>query len=101
MKEKARLELEGEDKGTKVNVGDPIANEVTRIGISQTEIEQGNVYWLSTSNLEKMGIKGTKSDEKSGYYIIVYNMEEISAEIYNTVGYKEIYSLTDIENIEE
>lgn len=64
MKEKARLELEGEDKGTKVNVGDPIANEVTRIGISQTEIEQGNVYWLSTSNLEKMGIKGTKSDEK-------------------------------------
>lgn len=101
MKEKARLELEGEDKGTKVNVGDPIANEVTRIGISQTEIEQGNVYWLSTSNLEKMGIKGTKSDEKSGYYIIVYNMEEISAEIYNTVGYKDIYSLTDIENIEE
>ena len=101
MKEKARLELEGEDKGTKVNVGDSIANEVTRIGISQTEIEQGNVYWLSTSNLEKMGIKNTKSDEKNGYYIIVYNMEEISAEIYNTVGYKDIYSLTDIENIEE
>mgnify|MGYP003376095450 FL=1 len=48
-----------------------------------------------------MGIKGTKSDEKRGYYIIVYNMEEISAEIYNTVGYKNIYSLTDIENIKK
>ena len=51
---------------------DVYKRQVTRIGISQTEIEQGNVYWLSTSNLEKMGIKGTKSDEKSGYYIIVY-----------------------------
>ena len=101
MKEKARLELEGEDKGTKVNVGDSFASEATRIGISQAEIEEGNVYWLSTSNLEKMGIKGTKSDEKRGYYIIVYNMEEISAEIYNTVGYKDIYSLTDIENIKK
>ena len=101
MKEKARLELEGEDKGTKVNVGDSLASEATRIGISQAEIEEGNVYWLSTSNLEKMGIRGTKSDEKRGYYIIVYNMEEISAEIYNTVGYKNIYSLTDIENIEK
>ena len=101
MKEKARLELEGEDKGTKVNVGDSFASEATRIGISQAEIEEGNVYWLSTSNLEKMGIKGTKSDEKRGYYIIVYNMEEISAEIYNTVGYKNIYSLTDIENIKK
>lgn len=101
MKEKARLELEGDEKGTKVNVGDSMANEVIKIGINQDEIEQGNVYWLSTANLEKMGIKGTKSDEKSGYYIIVYNMEEISAEIYNTVGYKDIYSLTDIENIEE
>ena len=101
MKEKARLELEGEEKGNKVISGDSMASEATKIGISQQEIEQGNVFWLSTSNLEKMGIKGTKSDEKSGYYIIVYNMEEISAEIYNTVGYKNVYSLTDLENIEE
>lgn len=101
MKEKARLELEGENKGTKVNIGESIANEANRIGISQDEIEKGNVFWLSTSNLEKMGIKNTKSDEKKGYYIIVYNLEESTAEIYNTVGYKDRYSLTDIENINE
>lgn len=101
MKEKARLELEGENKGTKVNIGESIANEANRIGISQDEIEKGNVFWLSTSNLEKMGIKNTKSDEKKGYYIIVYNLEEATAEIYNTVGYKDRYSLTDIENINE
>lgn len=101
MKEKARLELEGENKGTKVNIGEPIANEANRIGINQDEIEKGNVFWLSTSNLEKMGIKNTKSDEKKGYYIIVYNLEEATAEIYNTVGYKDRYSLTDIENINE
>ena len=101
MKEKARLELEGEEKGNKVISGDSMESEATKIGISQQEIEQGNVFWLSTSNLEKMGIKGTKSDEKRGYYIIVYKMEEISAEIYNTVGYKNVYSLTDLENIEE
>lgn len=101
MKEKARLELQGEDKGTKVNVGENIANEVTRIGISQDEIERGNVFWLSTSNLEKMGIKNTKSDEKKGYYIIVYNMEGATAEIYNTLGYEGKYSLTDIESIEK
>lgn len=99
MKAKSRAELEGEEKGTKVNLTDPIVEQLLKIGIKQEDIEKGNVYVLATENLKKMGINGTKSNEKSGYYVIVYNLEEISAEIYNTVGYKNIYSLTDIENI--
>ena len=101
MKAKSQAELEGEEKGTKVNLGDPIVDQLLKIGIKQEDIEKGNVYVLVTENLEKMGIKGTKSNEKSGYYVIVYNLDEISAEIYNTLGYKKIYSLTEIENIKE
>ena len=74
---------------------------MVKIGINTEEISNGNVYWLSTLNLEKMGVKNTKSDDKRGYYIIVYNMVEGTAEIYNTVGYEGKYSLTDIENINE
>ena len=101
MKEKAQLELEGEEKGTKLNLGETLVEEVVKIGINTEEISNGNVYWLSTLNLEKMGVKNTKSDDKRGYYIIVYNMVEGTAEIYNTVGYEGKYSLTDIENINE
>lgn len=101
MKDKAKAELEGDDKGTKLEMESSITNEALRIGISQNEIINGNVYWLSTDNLEKMGIKNTKSDEKRGYYIIVYNMTDASAEIYNTEGFEGKFSLTDIEKIEK
>lgn len=98
--EEAKTYLQGEDKGTKVESADTIASTLTSIGISSEDISTGKVYKLSTNNLEKMGINEVESDEESGYYIIVYDLDNTTAEIYNTIGYDNNYSLTDIEKIE-
>ena len=47
-----------------------------------------------------MGINNVQSDSENGYYIIVYDLDNTTAEIYNTIGYDNKYSLTDIERIE-
>lgn len=103
MRTNAMNELTGEDKGTRVeNINDSrIDNLITNGNITTQNIEEGEVYILITENLEKMGIKNVQSDEDSGYYVIVYDIENATAEIYNTVGYNDRYSLTQIENIEE
>ncbi len=97
---KAETYLQGEDKGTKVKNTDAMASTLTSIGISSGDISTGKVYQLSTSNLEKMGINNVQSDSEDGYYIIVYDLDNTTAEIYNTIGYDNKYSLTDIEKIE-
>lgn len=101
MKTNAQSELNGEDKGTLVTSDDSIINQLLNIGISQEDIDKGNVYKLTTENLEKMGIKDVQSNEEEGWYVIVYHIEDTTAEIYHTVGYNGKYSLTDIEQIEE
>ena len=105
MYDTAKQFLEGDDKGTNINDitenKEEIVNSVKNSGISEDEINAGKVYILSTENLEKMGIRNVQSDEDSGYYVIVYDIENTTAEIYNTVGYNGRYSLTAIEGIEE
>ncbi len=100
MKSKAKSELEGEDKGTLVTISDSVSDKLKNIGINQSDIEAGNVYKLTTDNLEKMGIKNVDSDDENGWYIIVYNISETTAEIYNTNGFNGKYSLKDIEKLE-
>ena len=97
---KAEEYLQGEDKGTKVESGGEMATTLINIGIKSEDIQTGKVYQLSTSNLEKMGINNVQSDSENGYYIIVYDLDNTTAEIYNTIGYDNKYSLTDIERIE-
>ena len=97
---KAETYLQGEDKGTKVESGGDMATTLINIGIKSEDIQTGKVYQLSTSNLEKMGINNVQSDSENGYYIIVYDLDNTTAEIYNTIGYDNKYSLTDIERIE-
>ena len=58
------------------------------------------MYKLTTEFIEKMGINDLVSNDEIGWYIFVYNIEETTAEIYNTTGYNGKYSLTDIEQIE-
>ncbi len=96
----AKENLSGEDKGTVVSADDGIVEKLLNIGIKQEDIDKGKVYKLTTENLEKMGINDVKSNDEEGWYIIVYNLEETTAEIYHTIGYQEKYSLTDIEQIE-
>ena len=99
--EKAKENLEGEEKGTIVTKEDEIVKDLLNIGITQEDIDKGKVYKLTTENLEKMGISDVISNNEDGWYIILYNIEETTAEIYNTVGYQGKYCLTDIEQIEE
>ena len=100
MKIKAQSELSGEDKGTLVTASDSMINQLLTIGISQMDIINENVYKLTTENLEKMGINDVESNDKEGWYVIVYNIDDTTAEIYHTAGYNGKYSLTDIEQIE-
>ena len=56
-----------------------------------------------------MGLKNVKSDEKNGYYIVKYDLSDLSdlknsrIEIYNTKGFDDegnvVYSLTDIKQV--
>lgn len=96
----AKENLSGEDKGTVITADDGIVKNLLNIGIKQEDIDQGKVYKLTTDNLQKMGINDVESNDEKGWYIIVYNIEETTAEIYNTTGYNGKYSLTDIERIE-
>ena len=100
MKAKAQSELNGEDKGTLVTTDDSIVNQLLSIGIRQEDINNGNVYKLTTENLEKMGINDVESNDEEGWYIIVYNINDTTVEIYHTIGYQGNYSLTNIEKIE-
>lgn len=100
MKENAQNELSGEDKGALVTSSDSIVSQLLAIGISQEDIDNENVYKLTTENLENMGIHDVESNDEDGWYVIVYNIEETTAEIYNTEGFNGVYSLTDIQQIE-
>lgn len=92
--------LTGEDRGTVVTTEDGMVENLLNIGIKHEDIDKGKVYKLTTENLEKMGINDVVSNDEEGWYIIVYNIEEKTIEIYNTTGYNGKYSLTDIEQIE-
>lgn len=100
MKTNAQSELNGEDKGTLVTADDAIISQLLNIGISQADIDNENVYKLTTENLEKMGIHEVESNDEEGWYVIVYNVDDTTAEIYHTIGYDGKHSLTDIEQIE-
>ena len=47
-----------------------------------------------------MGIKDVESNDEEGWYVIVYNIDNTTAEIYHTMGYQGKHSLTEIEQIE-
>ena len=100
MKTNAKNELNGEDKGTLVTPDDAIVKDLLNIGIKQEDIDNEKVYKLTTENIEKMGINDVESNSEKGWYVIVYNIDDTTAEIYHTIGYQGKYSLTDIEQIE-
>ena len=54
---------------------------------------------------DDLGLKNIKSNDKDGYYLIKYDIQNVLVEIYNTRGFKDSndeikYSLTDIEQID-
>lgn len=100
MKANAQNELTGENKGTLVTSGDSIIDDLLDMGIRQEDIDNGRVCKLTTENLKNMGINDVESNDKEGWYVIVYNIDDTTAEIYHTIGYQGKHSLTEIEQIE-
>lgn len=109
--------LSEEDKTNRINTAkqELIGEEVTNIdelnsniGVEETleENNQNYIYYykLSVDNLENMGIKQVKSDEKNGWFVIKYDVKNAQVEVYNTKGYeyenKIMYSLNEIENFQ-
>ncbi len=84
MKTKAKNEL----KGTLVTNRELLASKLPDIGISASDITNGNVYKLTSEDLENMNIRGVESNDEKGWYVIVYNIPNASAKIYHTYGVK-------------
>ncbi len=82
MKDKARSEL----KGTQVSPIEFLASKLPDIGISSDEINKGNVFKLTSEDLQAMNINNVESNDEKGWYIIVYNIEEATVKIYHTYG---------------
>ena len=98
--EEMRAAAKEELKGTLLTNLEVLGTRVQDIGISEEDVLAGNVYKLTTEDLEKMSIRGVESNDEKGWYIILYN---ITAKIYYTYGVKvgkEIkYALDDIRDV--
>lgn len=78
----------------------------TSLDISLSEdaqIDLSVCYYLTDEALEYMGLDKIETDKKKKEaYLIQFNEEEAKVvEIYNTIGYNGIYSLTGLEQIEK
>ena len=62
------------------------------------EEDKSNYYYLTPDNLEEMGIQNMDSDEY-GYFIVKYDIENISVEVINTKGYQGNYTLEQLNSL--
>ena len=62
-------------------------------------------YYVSRSALDKAGLSKVEEGEDNGYYVVKFDEENITVEVYNTMGFENNgqnnYSLTQLEQIEE
>ena len=64
-------------------------------------IDLSTCYCVTQNALNNMGLNRIELDE-GDYYLIQFNEEEAKVvDIYNTLGYKGVYSLSGLEQIEE
>jgi len=61
-------------------------------------------YKLSAKNLIDMGITNAESDEDNGWFIIKYDIQNVTVEVYNTKGFENedtrYYSLNELQNMD-
>lgn len=100
MKTKAKSEL----KGTPITDSDNSKLEEMGIDVSLSQTPYVYIYKLSTEDLDSMGLKNVDSDEEDGFYIVIYNVPDVSVKIYNTKGFdignnNVKYCLDDIRDI--
>lgn len=81
--------------GTKVSENAEISSKVNEI-IGTTD----NCYYFTEQDLADMGLKELSVDDY-GYFVAVYNIDEITVEIINTKGYQGNYTLTQLKALQE
>ena len=81
---------------------------LTQIGVTAeilSEENSNNIYYykLSTQDLIDMGIQRVKSDEDDGWFIVRYDLKNITINVYNTKGFEVennvYYELNEIQNV--
>lgn len=60
-----------------------------------------NFYYVTREALNEMGLEKVETGENKGEYLIEFDENNATAEIYNTKGRNGQYSLTEIDKIEE
>ena len=65
-----------------------------------TEFDKSDCYLLTEESFNEWGLNKIKPEENE-YYLVKFNEQELTVEVYNTLGYNGKYSLTDIDQIEE
>ena len=59
-----------------------------------------NVYVFTSETAALWGLDNVYGEpESEGYYLIAFDEENASVEIYNTLGYQGRYSLTEIDEL--
>ena len=93
-------------KGEEITDGEIFNENVNITTDTIVEDNTNNIYYykLSEEQLIEMGLKNIETGEKAGWYIIKYNVKDLSIDIYNTVGFENegnrYYSLNEIKNVE-
>ena len=93
-------DVKNELKGTEQNNKDEIAN-LYNINIDNNCL----CYKLEKQDLLEMGLSNIETTN-SNYYIVIYDIKNITVEVINTVGYRSKdntihYTLSDLNTIEE
>lgn len=93
--ETAKSELKGEDITSNISEYENIINK--------EESQYIFYYKLNNENLTEMGLTNVQSDERNGWFIIKYDIQNIVIEVYNTKGFENeedsYYSLNELQNI--
>ena len=65
-----------------------------------TEFDKSDCYLLTEESFNEWGLNKIKLEENE-YYFVKFNEQELTVEVYNTLGFNGKYSLKDIDQIEE
>ncbi len=58
-------------------------------------------YYVQQKALETAGLNNVTEGKGTGYYVVGFDETNLKVEVYNTVGFDNKHSLTEIEQIEE
>ena len=98
-KAEIREKIYESNDGAKLKRISELISENQDITISNEIPQDEAVYWVTEDTMEKWGINKIKLSDGEAY-LIKFNESEAKVEIYNTIGFDENYSLTEINEIE-